>query len=107
MYRLDVSKLELHSNYSICISKDGQPVEDHICITDAQAGYLADESDKLARGGESSIPPNLDVTIGRSGKHGNAYQLIIQVSDTYLKVYILTEIELKLFVASLKRAIDG
>jgi len=108
MYRLDVNKLPLGSDYSICISQDGQPVEDYICITDAQAGYLVDEGDRLVRGGEEQeTPPNLDVTIGRSDKHGNAYQFIIKVSTTYLKVYILTEMELKLFIASLKRAIDG
>ena len=109
MYRLDVEKLPNSSSYySVCLSRDGHPVEDYVCITSEQAGYLVDEGYRLVRGEDDQIiPSNLDITIGRSNKSSNSYQFIVKVSDTYLKVFILTEVEMKLFIASLKRAIDG
>jgi hypothetical protein len=108
MYKLDVDKLPFSKSYTICMSKEGQPVEDYFAITDDQAGYLVDEGDRLVKGGDEQLTPaNLDITLGKSTKHGNAYQLIYKVNDNYVKVFILTEVELKLFLASLKRAIDG
>jgi len=106
MYKLDVSKSP-PVGFEVCLYREGQPVEDFLFIDADDAGYLVRTGDKIVKGNESDEATDGSVSLDKSPKHGNAYQLTVRVNDNYVKVFVLTEVELKLFIASLKRAIDG
>ena len=104
MYRLDVSKAPM-TGYVVSVSQQGSGVEDHISLTKENVHFLTTECSNIIKMGCPG-------PTGNNGKvaldtHGNAYQLIVHVSDNYVRAYYLTKTEVKLFQASLKRAIDG
>lgn len=107
MYRLDVTKDAL-VGYAICVYREGFPVEDYLLASPSEIQSLIDTGTKLLKGlSIDDDTPEGSISLDVSHKHGNAYQLIVRTSESYVKVFILTEVELKLFLASLKRAVDG
>lgn len=104
MYRLAVSKGRV-DNYAISVSKEGSCIEDHIALDDGTAKALVAECASLLKLGTPSLAAN-------TGKvsldtYNNAFQMIVHISDNFVKAYHLTRTELKLFQASLRRALDG
>ena len=104
MYRLDVTKGPL-SGYAISVSKQGSCVEDHIIMDDDNTERLLVECSSVVSSGE--IAPTLTRDRVCLDKHSNSYQMIVNVSEGYVRVYCLTMTEIKLLRASLKRAVDG
>lgn len=104
MYRLDVSKGPV-TGYVVSVSKQGSCVEDHISLEANNVGCLLAECANIISHGV--IGPTLNEGKVALDTHGNAYQLIAHVSENYVKAYYLTLREIKLFQASLKRAVDG
>ena len=105
MYSLNVSKDSL--SYCVCIRSNGLPLEDFVRFDEEAAKYLASLGPKILKGEDDYNSPVGKVYIDKSPNHGNAYKLVVSVAEHYVRVFILTEPELKLFVASLKRALDG
>jgi len=104
MYKLDVSKTPL-DDYVVSVSKEGSCIEDHIAIKDDGVNFLVAECSNLLKHGLSG--PTMNQSNIALDKHGNVYQLVVHVSPSFVKSYVLTETEIKLFQASLKRAVDG
>jgi len=106
MFKLAVSK-SLLEDFVICVHCEGHPVEDYLSIDAEAAAYLVSVGSSIVNGVEVDPANPSSVNLEKSSKHGNAYKLLVRVNDSYIKVFVLTEVELKLFLASLKRAIDG
>ncbi|MHA2064171.1 MAG: hypothetical protein ACXABY_07300 [Candidatus Thorarchaeota archaeon] len=104
MYKLTATKTPL-SDYAVSVSKEGSCVEDHFSVDASNVKYLITECKSLLQLGCPS--PTLDDSRISLDLYGNAYQMVVRVSKDYVKAYILNETEIKLFQASLKRAIDG
>lgn len=106
MYKLDVSKSAL-LGFEVCLHKEGCSVDEYLIIDDDSAAYLVDVGGALAKSENSDAVPTGSISLTASTKYGNAFQLVVKVTENYFKVHVLTKVELKLFLASLKRAIDG
>ncbi len=104
MFKLDVTKTSSNA-FEVCLHKEGYPIEDRLYVDLDTVQELVSDGDALLKG--DTCTSLGAVTLSKSLKHGNAYQLTAGVNENYVRVFVLTEVELKLFLASLKRAIDG
>ena len=104
MYQLDVSK---HSTgFEIRAHTKGCSIEDCMYVSAEDANRLVREGRSISRGNPSTssqTPKKASFVNLGSG----TIQFVFEVVPNYIKVFVLTRVELKLFVASLKRAIDG
>ena len=106
MFKLDVNK-HSEDDYSLCIYKEGSGIEEYISLDDTTVRNLVvDCCDVLGKptSDEKSLAVMNRATLV---KQGVARHLILTVGDGYTKCFTLSETEVKLFQASLKRAIDG
>lgn len=104
MFKLHAKKLN-YDRFEICLNKEGYPIEDYLYTNDSTVRELAVTGTALIKNEDYASTGS--VTLSRSGSHGNAYHLAASINTNYVRVFILTEVELKLFIASLKRALDG